>query len=84
VVEAEQAGPVTNGYAWSGTMRATGDVVETMIPAASTAALDVVHDIKKDYGGNLDHLVLAPNTAFAVETKSGRETAGARSQALAR
>jgi hypothetical protein len=32
VVEAEQAGPVTNGYAWSGRMRATGDVVETMIP----------------------------------------------------
>jgi MFS family permease len=25
-------GPVTNGYAWSGRMRATGDVVETMIP----------------------------------------------------
>jgi Major Facilitator Superfamily len=32
VVEAEQAGSVTNGYAWSGGMRATGDVVETMIP----------------------------------------------------
>jgi hypothetical protein len=32
VVEAEQAGPVTNGYAWSARMRATGDVVETMIP----------------------------------------------------
>jgi hypothetical protein len=32
VVEAEQAGSVTNGYAWSGRMRATGDVVETMIP----------------------------------------------------
>src|SRR3954470_19871665 len=32
VVDAEQAGPVTNGYAWSGRMRATGDVVETMIP----------------------------------------------------
>ena len=31
-MEAEQAGPVTNGYAWSGRMRATGDVVETMIP----------------------------------------------------
>jgi MFS family permease len=32
VVEAEQAGSVTNGYAWSGRIRATGDVVETMIP----------------------------------------------------
>jgi hypothetical protein len=26
VVDAEQAVPVTNGYAWSGRMRATGDV----------------------------------------------------------
>ena len=32
MVEAEQAEPVTNGHAWSGRMRATGDVVETMIP----------------------------------------------------
>jgi len=30
VVEAEQAEPVTNGHAWSGRMRATGDVVETI------------------------------------------------------
>ena len=44
---------------------------------------DVVHDIKKDYGGNLDHLVLAPSAAFAIETKSGRGTGRARSQALA-
>ena len=28
-MEAEKARPVTNGYAWSGRMRATGDVVET-------------------------------------------------------
>jgi hypothetical protein len=39
VVEAEQAEPVTNGYAWSGRMRATGDVVETMIPRRLLAAL---------------------------------------------
>jgi hypothetical protein len=44
---------------------------------------DVVHDIKKDRGGNVDHLVLAPNVAFAIETKSGRESAKARGQALA-
>lgn len=43
---------------------------------------DVVHDVKKDRGGNVDHLVLAPNIAFAVETKSGRENARARGQAL--
>jgi hypothetical protein len=44
---------------------------------------DVVHDVRKDKGGNVDHLVLAPNIAFAIETKSGRETAGARGQTLA-
>jgi MFS family permease len=32
VGRAEQAAPVATGYAWSGRMRATGDVVETMIP----------------------------------------------------
>jgi hypothetical protein len=44
---------------------------------------DVIHDIKKDWGGNLDHLVLAPNAAFAIETKSGGESGRARGQALA-
>jgi hypothetical protein len=43
---------------------------------------DVVHDTKKDWGGNVDHLVLAPRMAFAIETKSGVETGRARSQAL--
>jgi hypothetical protein len=43
---------------------------------------DVVHDIKKDRGGNVDHLVLAPSVAFAIETKSGRDSSRARSQAL--
>lgn len=44
---------------------------------------DVVHDVKKDFGGNVDHLVLGPTSAFAIETKSGRESARARGQALA-
>lgn len=44
---------------------------------------DVVHDIKKNGGGNVDHLVLGPNIAFAVETKSGRDSSRARGQALA-
>jgi hypothetical protein len=43
---------------------------------------DIVHDVKKEWGGNVDHLVLAPNIAFAIETKSGREAARARGQAL--
>jgi hypothetical protein len=42
---------------------------------------DVVHDVKRDFG-NVDHLVLAPSAAFAIETKSGRESARARNQAL--
>lgn len=44
---------------------------------------DVVHDIKKDGGGNVDHLVLARHIAFTIETKSGRGTARGRGQALA-
>lgn len=44
---------------------------------------DVVHDLKIDNGGNVDHLVLGPNVAFAIETKSGRESARGRGQALA-
>jgi Nuclease-related domain len=43
---------------------------------------DVIHDVKKDFGGNVDHLVLAPNVAFAIETKSGRESARGRGQAM--
>jgi hypothetical protein len=43
---------------------------------------DVVHDVKKDHSGNVDHLVLARHIAFAVETKSGRESSRARGQAL--
>jgi hypothetical protein len=43
---------------------------------------DVVHDVKKNYGGNVDHLVLAPTSAFAIETKSGRDNGRGRSQAL--
>lgn len=42
---------------------------------------NVIHDVKRDFG-NVDHLVLAPRAAFAIETKSGRETARARHQAL--
>jgi hypothetical protein len=44
---------------------------------------DVIHDVKKSGGGNVDHLVLAPGVAFAVETKSGRDSGRARGQALA-
>jgi hypothetical protein len=31
---------------------------------------DVVHDTKKDWGGNVDHLVLAPRMAFAIEQRA--------------
>jgi hypothetical protein len=43
---------------------------------------DIVHDVKKDRGGNVDHLVLGPTSAFAIETKSGRDNSRSRSQAL--
>ncbi len=43
---------------------------------------DVVHDVSKDGKGNVDHIVLGPNVAFAIETKSGRDSGRARSQAL--
>jgi len=47
VVEAEQAGPVTNRYAWSGRMRATGDVVETVIPRRRWRDVDLLDGVLK-------------------------------------
>src|SRR5918912_784587 len=32
----------------------------------------VTHNLKMDWGGNLDHLVIGPAGAYAIETKSGR------------
>jgi hypothetical protein len=43
---------------------------------------DVIHDVKRDGGGNVDHLLLGPAIAFAIETKSGRDSGRARGQAL--
>jgi len=42
----------------------------------------VAHDLPKDRGGNIDHYVRGPGGAFAIETKSGRDRAGARGQAV--
>jgi Nuclease-related domain len=33
---------------------------------------EVVHDLKKDFGGNLDHLIWGERGTYAIETKSGR------------
>lgn len=42
----------------------------------------VTHDLKKDLGGNIDHFLSGPHGALAVETKSGRDNAAARRQAV--
>ena len=42
----------------------------------------ITHDIKKDRSGNIDHFVTGPSGAFAIETKSGRERAADRNQAI--
>jgi hypothetical protein len=41
----------------------------------------VVHNLKKDYGGNVDHLVWGARGAYAIETKTGRYSRSASSQA---
>jgi Nuclease-related domain len=42
----------------------------------------VIHDVRRDTGGNLDHYVAGPTGAFAIETKLGRNRAAARNQAI--
>ena len=42
----------------------------------------VTHDIRKDFGGNVDHFLTGPNGAFAIETKRGRPRTSDRGQAI--
>ena len=42
----------------------------------------VVHNLKKDFGGNIDHLVWSERGAYAIETKSGRFRRSDVSQAV--
>jgi hypothetical protein len=42
----------------------------------------VAHNLKMEYGGNLDHLAIGKPGAFAVETKSGKYRSSDRAQAL--
>ena len=42
----------------------------------------VIHDVRKDRGGNVDHFVSGPTGSFAVETKSGANRAAVRNQAI--
>ena len=42
----------------------------------------VTHNWEKEYGGNIDHIAIAPTGAFAVETKSGSYRAASGSQAI--
>lgn len=36
----------------------------------------VYHDFKKDHGGNIDHVVVAPSGVYCVETKCRRKKKG--------
>ena len=40
----------------------------------------MIHDVRKDRGGNVDHFVSGPTGSFAVETKSGANRAAGRNQ----
>jgi hypothetical protein len=42
----------------------------------------ITHDIRKDFGGNVDHFLTGPNGAFAIETKRGRARVSDRGQAI--
>jgi hypothetical protein len=42
----------------------------------------VSHDLKKDFGGNIDHFVAGPLGAYVIETKSGKGRAADRGQAV--
>jgi hypothetical protein len=42
----------------------------------------ITHDIRKDFGGNVDHFLTGPNGAFAIETKRGRSRTSDRGQAI--
>jgi hypothetical protein len=42
----------------------------------------VIHNLKPDGRGNIDHYVKSPRTAFAIETKSGKYRATDRGQAI--
>jgi len=42
----------------------------------------VTHDIRKDFGGNVDHFLTGPNGAFSIETKRGRPRTSDRGQAI--
>jgi hypothetical protein len=42
----------------------------------------ITHDMRKDFGGNVDHFLTGPNGAFAIETKRGRPRVSDRGQAI--
>lgn len=42
----------------------------------------MTHDLKKDQGGNVDHFLTGERGALVIETKTGRNNAAARQQAL--
>jgi hypothetical protein len=58
------------------------DVARLLDPLRTEGWL-VTHDVRKNGGGNVDHVVTGPNGAFAIETKRGTNRAAARNQAVA-
>jgi hypothetical protein len=59
--------------------RAVGELLNTL----REDGFVVSHDLPREGGGNVDHLVVTPfRRAFAIETKSGRSNAAGRAQAI--
>jgi hypothetical protein len=46
--------------------------VGTRLDQLKAEGWEVLHNLKKDFGGNIDHLVRGKRGAYAIETKSGR------------
>tara|TARA_B100000029_G_C17530576_1_gene943116 strand:- start:47 stop:910 length:864 start_codon:yes stop_codon:yes gene_type:complete len=52
--------------------RATGEELNRLM----LDGFHVYHDFKKDHGGNIDHVVVAPSGVYCVETKCRRKSKG--------
>ncbi|MDP7050603.1 MAG: nuclease-related domain-containing protein [Verrucomicrobiota bacterium] len=52
--------------------RATGEELNKLM----LDGCHVYHDFKKDHGGNIDHVVVAPSGVYCVETKCRRKSKG--------
>lgn len=81
VREVVRVGDSSNRWWVGGDMEAR---VGAVIDSFRDEGWQVSHNLKTDTGGNVDHFVQLPGRcAFVIETKSGKQRAAARGQAIA-